>query len=119
MWSGMNRRKFPRASYKCLITLIRKDEKASIYSTYTDNIGMGGISTQLKNEIDLFKSVRLELSLDDGGGTIMCEGVIVWVVKKTDAKKSVIYDTGVEFIDIKEADRERIGKIVEKLVALP
>ena len=43
MWNGMNRRKFPRADYKCIITIKSKEEIPKVIATHTENIGMGGM----------------------------------------------------------------------------
>jgi c-di-GMP-binding flagellar brake protein YcgR len=118
MWNGINRRKFPRASYKCLIT-IKKRLTANTISTQTENIGAGGICVLVKEDLGLFQGVDLELHLDDGHPPVKCGGTIVWVVKKVEPKQKggVVYDTGVEFIDIRPEDRERITVIVEEILA--
>ena len=41
----------------------------------------------------------------------------MWVVKKSSSKKgATIYDTGVEFIDIRPEDREKISEAVEEIL---
>lgn len=117
MWNGINRRKFPRASYKCLI-VIKKRVTSKTISTQTENIGAGGICVIIKEDLGLFQGVDIELFLDDGKPPIKCGGTIVWVVKKTDPKQkgAHLYDTGVEFVDIRPEDRERTSDIVEKIL---
>ena len=117
MWNGINRRKFPRAAYKCLIT-IKKRVTAKTISTQTENIGAGGICVIIKDDLGLFQGVDLELYIDDGKGQIKCGGTVVWVVKKSDPKQKGVhlYDTGIEFIDIRPEDRERITSIVEEIL---
>ena len=117
MWDGINRRKFPRANYKCLITIKRRLTSKTI-STQTENIGAGGICVIIKDDLGLFQGVDLELYIDDGKGQIKCGGTVVWVVKKSDPKQKGVhlYDTGIEFIDIRPEDRERITNIVEEIL---
>lgn len=117
MWNGINRRKFPRANYKCTI-VIKKRLNAKTISTETENIGAGGICVIIKDDLGLFQGVDIELFLDDGKGPIKCGGTVVWVVKKTDQKqKSVhLFDTGLEFVDMRAEDRERTTDIVEKIL---
>ena len=117
MWNGINRRKFPRASYKCLIT-IRKRLTAKTISTHTENIGAGGICVLIKEDLGLFQGVDLELFLEDKHPQIKCGGTVVWVVKKSEPKQkgSYIYDTGVEFIDVRPEDRDRISEAVEEIL---
>lgn len=117
MWNGIDRRKFPRARYKCLIH-IRKKESSKSISTNTENIGPGGICVIIKDNLGLFQGVNLELSLEDGETPIKCAGTIVWVVKKRPEVKqgSYTYDTGIEFIDLDPAGRKRIVKIVDDIL---
>lgn len=116
MWDGINRRKFPRASYKCLISLKKRLTSRTI-STQTENIGAGGICVLLKEDMGLFQGVDIELFMDEKRHPIKCGGTVVWVVKKSSSKKgAAIYDTGVEFIDIRPEDREKISEAVEEIL---
>lgn len=117
MWNGINRRKFPRASYKCLIT-IKKRLTAKTISTHTENIGAGGICVIIKEDLGLFQGVDLELFIDDNRPPIKCGGTVVWVVKKTESRQkgSYVYDTGIEFIDVRPEDRDRISEAVEEIL---
>ena len=117
MWNGINRRKFPRANYKCYIT-IKKRLTAKTISTRTENIGAGGICVMLKEDIGLFQGVDLEIFLDDNAPPIKCGGTVVWVVKKhqLNQKDAYLYDTGVEFIDVRPEDRDRITEVVEMIL---
>lgn len=116
MWDGINRRKFPRANYKCLITIKRRLNAKTI-STQTENIGAGGICVLVKEDLGLFQGVDLELFLEDKSTPIKCGGTVVWVVRKAGPKKGAfIYDTGVEFIDIRPEDREKISEVVEVIL---
>ena len=117
MWNGINRRKFPRANYKCLIA-IKKRLTSKNLSTQTENIGAGGICVLIKDDLGLFQGVDLELSLDDNKPPIKSGGTVVWVVKKSEPKQRGVYhyDTGIEFIDIRPEDRERISEVVENIL---
>jgi c-di-GMP-binding flagellar brake protein YcgR len=117
MWDGINRRKFPRANYKCLIS-IRKRLTSKVISTRTENIGAGGICVMLKEDLGLFQGVDIELFISEGNNPpIKCGGTVVWVVKKAQPKKGEhLFDTGIEFIDIRPEDRERITEVVEDIL---
>ena len=117
MWNGIDRRKFPRANYGCLITIKRRLTSKSI-STRTENIGAGCICVVIKDNLGLFQGVDLELNLEDDKPPVRCGGTVVWLVKKSDPKKkgSHLFDTGVEFIDIRPEDIERIAAIVDKIL---
>jgi len=116
MWDGINRRKFPRANYKCLISIKRRLTSKTI-STQTENIGAGGICVIIKDDLGLFQGVDLELFVDEKNPPIKCGGTVVWVVKKASSKKgSYLFDTGIEFIDIRPEDREKISELVEQIL---
>jgi hypothetical protein len=116
MWDGINRRKFPRANYKCLIS-IKKRLTAKTISTQTENIGAGGICVLIKEDLGLFQGVDVELTLDESRPPVKCGGTVVWVVKKSSPKKGpAIYDTVIEFIDLRQEDREKISEIVEEIL---
>ena len=111
MWNGINRRKFPRANYKKRLT-------AKTISTQTENIGAGGICVIIKEDLGLFQGVDLELFIEGNTTAIKCGGTVVLVVKKSEPKQkgSHVYDTGIEFIDIRPEDRDRISEAVENII---
>ena len=117
MWSGIHRRKFPRANYKCLIDIKKKGSSKSI-STHTENLGIGGICVIIKDNLGLFQGVHLEIFLEDETTPIRCSGTAVWIVKKRPEKKedSYNYDTGIEFVDLADNQTERIAKIVDHIL---
>ena len=117
MWNGINRRKFPRANYKCLISIKRRLTEKTI-STHTENVGAGGICVLIKEDLGLFQGVDLELFLEEGNPPIKSGGTVVWVVKKSEPKQkgAHIYDTGIEFIDIRPSDREKLTEAVEEIL---
>lgn len=114
MWNEINRRKFPRVHYKCLIC-INKKSSAKAISTRTENIGEGGICVVVDRDLGLFQGVNVELNLENGiSSKIACNGTVVWVVKKRNAKEKAAtqYDTGIEFVNIGDEGKNRIAKIV-------
>lgn len=115
MWSGINRRKFPRANYPCIISVKRKDNPSTI-SAKTENIGIGGICVMLPADLGIFAPVEIELDLLDKQPLVNCDGAIVWIVAKKN-EKDKIYDTGIEFTNLKRKDATRINDIVEKILA--
>ncbi len=116
MWQGMDQRRFPRANYKCVVTL-RQEGKPFAISTVTENIGLGGICVLLEKSFDIFSSVDLEISLDDGNPPLHTQGTVVWVVRRRDVKKGPSFDTGVEFADLSAEDRARLEAVIDKVLA--
>lgn len=117
MWEGVDRRKFPRANYPCLVIIRKNHKEPEAMLTHTENLGIGGICVILKKNLGLFAPVELEIDLMDTQTHIKCSGKIVWVVKRkdTEEKKPSFFDTGIEFVGIHKDDSKRIASIVERL----
>jgi hypothetical protein len=108
IWEGINRRKFPRANYPCKVIILSSRLKET-FSTHTENIGIGGICVVISRALPKFLPVRIILYLKDGEGPLECSGRIVWSIKT-----EVDFDTGIEFLDIRETDITRIEKIIQE-----
>jgi len=117
-WSGMDRRKFPRANYKCLVTVRRKDG-VQTFTTQTENIGAGGVCVILPERLDIFSNVDMVITLIDGTAPIKTNGVVVWTVKSCQPKKAKAncYDTGIEFVDLSKEHSVLIEKIIKELTS--
>jgi Tfp pilus assembly protein PilZ len=113
IWEGINKRKFPRVSYKCLIRVSEEGVEDTI-ETFTENIGSGGICVVLEKRLGLFEKVSMCIFIEEGANPIECRGSVVWVVKSNSSVRSEVdlYDTGIEFQDIKAEDRKRISTLV-------
>ena len=120
MWGGINRRKFPRVNYPCLVIIRGNHENQEAILTQTENVGIGGVGVILKKELKIFSPVELELDLMDMQPHIKCEGKVVWVVKSSvaDKKKGLFFDIGVEFDNLKEQEKNRINFVVNRLLGV-
>ncbi len=118
LWEGIDKRNFPRVKHRCLIQISKADREERI-DTFTENIGAGGICVIVSKPFEIFDTVSLELHLDDGGSPIQCKGSVVWTVRDHTIKGegSDNYDTGIEFIEISDEDRNRISGLVEGLLS--
>lgn len=117
-WQGLNRRRFPRIKYPCLVTVWSGEEESrQTFLTHTENVGIGGVCITCSQRFKLFSSVSLEIDLMDMEEHIVCVGKVVWVVqhKDPDKQKPLSFDVGVEFRDLKEENQRRISKIVQRL----
>jgi hypothetical protein len=114
-WEGVNRRGFPRVNYPCVVKIRRKGS-AEAFHTKTENIGCGGVCVILPKNIGLFSPAEMEVDLENGQGRIVCDGTVVWVVRRSEINKDSpnFFDTGIEFVNLKEEDSARIDKIVKE-----
>lgn len=118
-WDGLDRRRFPRVKYPCLVVIGHSDASGrEALLTHTENIGQGGVCVTLRTDIKLFTPVQLEIDLLDLANHIKCNGKVVWNVqrKTDDPGKSNFFDIGIEFTDIKPDDQARLIDIVKRLV---
>ncbi|MGE0267794.1 MAG: PilZ domain-containing protein [Candidatus Omnitrophota bacterium] len=118
-WDGLDRRKFPRVKYPCLVIIKNGDEvDKEVILSHTENIGIGGVCIILKKNVKMFTSVELELDLLDMGEHIKCKGKIVWnVQRKNDVKKKPsFYDVGIEFDSLNDNETQRVEDVVNRLV---
>lgn len=116
-WQGMDRRKFPRVIYPCLVKIVDQDYGPIL--THTENIGMGGLCVTLKNEIKLFTPVDMEVDLLDLNEHIKPKGKVVWKVRRKAVEeiKPMFYDIGIEFMDMSKQDHDRLEKTLQILIA--
>ena len=113
MWSGIDKRRFPRANFECHVVVRRKDHPES-FSTQTENIGVGGICVILDKGLELFTEVVVEVALPDKQTPLISDGKVVWVVKEAGRNKR--FDTGIEFVDLPEEQQKRIERIIENIL---
>ena len=119
-WNGLDKRKFPRANYPCLIVIRHNQGGPEAMLTHTENLGIGGVCVILKKSIKLFTSVEVELDLLDTETHIKCNGRVVWAVQRRNPqeKKTTFYDTGIEFTGINTKDQKRVDEIVQRLIKM-
>ncbi len=121
-WDGLNRRKFPRVNYPCMV-VIQSDPENSRESilTHTDNVGIGGVCVILKRHLKIFCPVEVELDLLDLQEHIKCQGKVVWSVQRQGEhpRKPLFYDVGIEFVNVADKDQQRLEIIVQHLAKNP
>lgn len=117
-WDGLNRRRFPRVNYPCQVVVRNEKDEKDMILAHTENLGIGGVCVILKRGLEMYASVEVELDLLDFEEHIKCQGKVVWAVrrKSSEDNKPLFYDIGIEFVDISDADRERVEVTVQRLV---
>ena len=119
-WDGLDRRKFPRVKYPCLVVIRHGEDESQkeVILTHTENLGVGGVCVVLKQNVKMFCPVYIELDLLDLGNHIKCNGKVVWNVRRKaeDGSKPLFYDIGIEFVDLDKRENSRLEDIVVKCV---
>ena len=110
-----DRRAFPRANYPCKIVLSAGSGKKVFY-LHTENISAGGIRVILAEKLEIGQVVDIELFAEII--PIKCQGKVIWSVdiKPINGDKTLLFDVGIEFVDIAEDDQQRLKKLVESLL---
>jgi hypothetical protein len=113
----MDRRKFPRVSYPCMVKVISPVGPQQQFLTHTENIGQGGLRVILKNEIKLFSPVEMEVDLLCVDEHIHPKGRVVWNARRKSVEKikPMFYDIGIEFTEIRKSDEECLRKALLKM----
>lgn len=118
-WDGLDRRRFPRVNYPCLVTLnSEKSGAEEIILTHTENVGIGGMCIVIKKNLRMFSAVEVELDLLDLGEHIKCSGKVVWNIQRRgdEKRKPSFYDVGIEFQNLPDKQQARLKSTVERLV---
>lgn len=114
-WEGKERRKFPRAVFPCKIILA---SPIRYLNSHTENLSEGGIRVLLEEKISPYSIVGIEIFVDKEK-PIRCKGRIIWVKEKINPLEnvSVMYDTGIQFIEINDCDQEYLRRLVDRLIS--
>ena len=114
-WNGKEKRRFVRAKFPCKI-IVNTPEEYTIVS-HTEDIGTGGIRVIIPDKLNISSIVGFEIFLKNGG--IKGKGRVVWVVNKGNSLfgDGIVFDTGVEFIEISEEDRRVVDNFVESVIS--
>jgi len=117
-WDGANRRQFPRIVYPCLVKVTCDGEPRETFLTHTENISVGGISVIVKKEIRVFSTIEVEIDLIEDPEHIVATGRVVWSVRRKaiESVKPMFYDIGIQFDDIKDKDKTRLGVAISKFI---
>ncbi len=118
-WEGIDRRKFPRVMYPCMVKTISSQGIQQQILSHTDNIGQGGFCVTLKSEIKLFTPVELEIDLLGIDEHIYPKGKVVWNVRRKSIEKikPMFYDIGIEFTEISKRDEECLRETLQLLIS--
>ena len=117
-WEGMDRRKFPRVIYPCMVKVISTDGPQQYILTHTENIGQGGLCVILKNGIELLTPVELEVDLFAVDEHIYPKGRVVWNVRRKSIEKikPMFYDIGIEFMGTSKHDHDCLQETIKLLI---
>ena len=114
---AVERRQFPRASIMCKISTIF-GERLLVFHSHTENVGVGGVRVILEEKLHIATEVRVELFLHHRDNPLTCKGQVAWVREMLPVGTVPrLFDTGIKFTDVPEAEQEELKKLVNSLIS--
>ena len=114
---SIDKRRFPRANISCKISTIF-GERLLVFSSHTENIGVGGIMSILEEKLRISTVVNLELLLPNREKPLKCKGQVAWVREINPQEINPrFFNTGIEIIDISDSNQAEISKFVDTLIS--
>jgi len=108
------RRRFPRLPLNTKVEYKALDQtEARFFSTVTKDISSGGICIRLLEKFAPGAVLEINFSIPGLKKFIIAKGRIVWV-REFKAGSSKVYESGIEFVNIKDDDRKIIAEFTEK-----
>ena len=114
-WDSKERREFIRVKFPCEITT--QTASGNRISTYVENISAGGLRIFLNEKLKTSSIVEIDIYAI-AKEPISCKGKVLWVFsrKDPDNKNKLVFDTGIEFYQIKNKDLQEIKKIITSVI---
>jgi hypothetical protein len=109
-YSGMERRKHPRAYGRFIVSYRILDEINNVDITQTKNLSLGGMLLTTNRAFDAGTNLAIEIRLPFDPNPIMLIGR---VVDSMEIMKGMIYDTHMEFFSVDEKHKKVVGETVD------
>lgn len=123
-YAGPERRKYQRLESPLFIfSRLEGDNSFKLSKALSKNVSGGGLMFETEDAVHVGSILYLEVYLQSGPNedmiySIYAQAKVVWVNRKENVSmdlKSIKYQIGLEFIEIKTEDRERIIEYVERI----
>ena len=113
----IEKRASTRVSIACKISIVLGGKQV-VLNCHTENLSTGGIMVIIEENITPSTVVDLELFLWDKEKPIKCKGQIAWFNEITPKEtKPRLFNTGIEFAEISDSDKEEIGKFIQYILS--
>ncbi len=109
-YTGAERRKYPRLNAFITYSIIEEENRGK--TTNTKNIGAGGIAFFAKEKLAVDTILSLAITLPDASN-FQTKGKVVWGDDiHVPGDPNICCELGIEFIEINDADRQKISEYV-------
>ncbi|MFQ5681247.1 MAG: PilZ domain-containing protein [Candidatus Omnitrophota bacterium] len=109
------RRRFIRADTRFNVEYFLGGKSSSSQASGARNISQGGVCLMFNERIDKDTEIGLKFYLPEFRSPVSCRGRVIWQNEVTENNRK-FYQTGIEFTEIEEADKEKISKYIYVLL---
>lgn len=109
------RRRYPRLNFNVEVEYHKIDASRNPDKlTGTKNISIGGVCIVALDKLNVGDAISLKIYLPDEMPPIYTKGLVAWVEEFSvgSISTSKAFDAGIEFVDLKDDDKDRINKFV-------
>ena len=80
--------------------------------------GEGGLRVILEEQLHISTDVEVELFLTDREMPLKCKGKVIWAKEiKPVGIRPRFFDTGIEFVELSDYNKDEIRKLVDRLLS--
>jgi c-di-GMP-binding flagellar brake protein YcgR len=116
-WNGQERRKSLRINAS-LVVRYSIEKRYSINSGKMKDVSSGGMRLILNEKLKEEAFILLEFDLPDGKEIIKAEGKVIWSsgeFGERDESGKRLFQTGIQFVNIKAEGKKRLVTYIEKI----
>lgn len=109
------RRRYPR--HYAVVADYKLADSDSVKVGQVKNISAVGICLILYDNVKIGTGLELEIYLPSTASSILAKGRVVWVKEyKITSELKPRFDAGIEFLEIQEADKQKISRYVSPVL---
>jgi len=119
-WKGMERRKAIRIDTSFIVRYTVEEKPNAKLNCRTKDISSGGMGLLVNEKLKGGTMLLLEFLLPDGQILIKAEGKVAWSSGEFNERNELgkrIFHMGIEFINIKPEDKEKLVFYIDKIAA--
>ncbi|HNX81583.1 MAG TPA: PilZ domain-containing protein [Candidatus Omnitrophota bacterium] len=112
---GIEKRRFPRAAVNAVLEYVKYDRvERSLYITGAKNISEGGLCLITFERLEPGSEIELKFTLPEINQSIVAHAQVRWVKELAveQASPLVVFQQGVQFVNISSKDRKTISEYV-------
>lgn len=93
------------------------DKEPLVETSHTKNISAGGICLIIYEKVEIDTLLSLTIKLPEENQPILTKGKVAWTKEfRLNSEQTNSWDAGIEFVNIKDIDRDKISKYIFTLL---